>query len=249
MDGHTKTRPLPLTPGPTSRPTPEPDYESAVSWQSALAFFLAAALGAALALWLLPHILPIFFSDIAAQKAYWHLARASGVIAYLLLWLSAALGLLITNRMARVWPGGPTAFDLHQFTSLLSLAFTGFHALILLGDDYISYSLAQILIPFAAAGYRPIATGLGQVAFYLAIMVTFSFYVKKRIGRRAWRIIHYASFLLFILIILHGLTAGTDASSLRYLYLVSFGSILFLTLYRILITHATKTTSLERRDS
>ena len=228
---------------------PESDYEPAVSWQAAFAFFLAAALGVALALWLLPHILPIFFSDIAAQKAYWHLARSSGVVAYLLLWLSAILGLLITNRMARIWPGGPTAFDLHQFASLLALAFTGFHALILLGDDYIRYSLVQILVPFMATGYRPMATGLGQIAFYLAALVTFSFYVKKHIGHRAWRLIHYISFLVFVLITLHGLLAGTDTWMLWPLYWLSFGSVLFLTLYRILITHATDSTPRKRRVS
>ncbi len=198
---------------------------------------------------LLPHILPALFSDIVAQKAFWHLARSSGVVAYLLLGLSAALGLLITNRLARVWPGGPTAFDLHQFVSLMALAFTAFHALILLGDDYIGYTLAQILIPFAATGYKPVATGLGQIAFYLALIVSFSFYIRSRIGRRAWRIIHYASFLIFILITLHSLIAGTDTSTLWPLYLVSFGSILFLTLYRMLITHTSKTATPRKRKA
>ncbi len=236
---------MPRRPQLTSPHTPEPDYESAISWQTALAFLLAAALGATLALWLLPNVLPALFSDIAAQKAYWHLARSSGVIAYLLLWISTALGLLITNRMARVWPGGPTAFDLHQFASLLALGFAGFHALILLGDAFIGYTPAQLLLPFAATGYKPVATGLGQSAFYLASIVIFSFYVKNRIRRRAWRLIHYASFLVFILITLHGLIAGSDTSILWPLYVTSFGSILFLTLYRILITHI-KSTSPKR---
>jgi len=208
---------------------------------TALSLFLAVALGALLALMLLPQALPVLFSDIAAQKAYWHLARASGVTAYLLLWLSMALGLTITNRMARVWPGGPTAFDFHQFLSLMALAFTAFHALILLGDAFIGYTFAQILTPFTASGYKPIATGLGQIAFYLAAIISFSFYIKKRIGRRAWRTIHYASSLVFILITLHGLIAGTDSAALWPAYLVSFGSVLFLTLYRILITRTTST--------
>lgn len=225
---------------------PDPDPKSAVSWQTALFFFLAAMLGASLTLWILPRWLPALFSDIITQQAPWHLARASGVAAYLLLWLSTALGLGISNRLARLWPGGPYAFDLHQFASLLALAFTGFHAIILLGDPYIGYTLAQILIPFAATGYQPIATALGQIAFYLAIIVIFSFYVRSRISRRAWRTIHYASFLIFILITLHGLVAGTDTATLWPLYVVTSGSILFLTLYRILITHTSKPTSSRR---
>jgi len=191
-------------------------------------------------LWILPHWLPALFSDIAAQKAYWHLARSSGIVAYLLLWVSTALGLLITNRMARAWPGGPTTFDLHQFASLLALGFTAFHAIILLGDEYIGYTFLQILIPFAATGYKPVATALGQIAFYLAAIISFSFYVRNRIGRRAWRTLHYASFLIFLLITVHGLFAGTDTATLWPLYLASAASILFLTLYRILITRIQK---------
>jgi len=240
---------LPVTPGPISRPTPEPDYESAVSWQAALSLFLAALLGVVLALVALPHLLPTLFSDIAAQKAYWHLSRASGVVAYLLLWLSTALGLLLTNRLARVWPGGPFAFDMHQFASLLALAFTSFHALILLGDDYIGYALAQILLPFASVDYRPVATGLGQLAFYIALIISISFYVRGRIGRKVWRLLHYGAFLVFILITFHGLLAGTDAPSLWPLYLFSFGSILFLTLYRILILHTHPATHQRKRSA
>ncbi|NOX61808.1 MAG: hypothetical protein GXP42_07665 [Chloroflexi bacterium] len=216
--------------------TPDPYDQPAVSWQSALLFLLAAVIGADLALWILPNWLPALLTDIAVQKAPWHLARVSGVVAYILLWLSTALGLSITNRLARAWPGGPTAFDLHQFTSLLALAFAGFHAVILLGDEYIGYTWAQILIPFAATGYKPVATAWGQIGLYLALIVTFSFYIRSRLGRRAWRFIHFSSFLLYGLITLHAILAGTDASALALLYIISIASILFLTIYRVLIT-------------
>ena len=107
-------------------------------------------------------------------KAYWDLARSSGIAAYLLMWLSVAFGLIITNRMARIWPGGPTAFDLHQFSSLLGMGFAVFHGLILLGDQYINFTLPQILIPFASVNYKTIWVGLGQLAFYALIPVTFT---------------------------------------------------------------------------
>lgn len=217
--------------------TNEIDYESAMSWQSALSFFLAAILGATLALIILPRWLPLLFSDIITQKAYWHLARSSGIVAYLLLWLSTGLGVLLSNRMARTWPGSLIAFDIHQFTSLLAIAFTSFHVLILLGDDYIGYTIPQLLIPFATTEYKPIATGLGQIAFYLTIAIIASFYLRQRLGSRAWRTIHYASFLVYLLITLHGIIAGSDTPSLWLFYLFSVSSIMFLTIYRILITH------------
>jgi len=169
-------------------------------------------------------------------KAFWELARSSGIVAYLLMWMSVAFGLIITNRIARVWPGGPTAFDLHQFASLLGLTFALFHGLILMGDQYINYSMLQILIPFASVNYQPFWVGLGQIAFYLLIPVTLSFYVRRSIGAGTWRLIHSASFLAFSLITVHGLLAGSDTTNFAVLgmYAGTGLSIIFLTIYRMM---------------
>jgi predicted ferric reductase len=172
----------------------------------------------------------------AQPKAYWDLARSSGIVAYLLMWLSVAFGLIITNRMARVWPGGPTAFDLHQFASLLGLAFAVFHGLILLGDPYIGFTLPQILIPFASVNYKTLWVGLGQLAFYALIPITFSFYVRRQISAGVWRSIHYLSFIAFSMITAHGLLAGSDTT--HWMMLSMYGmtslSVIALTLYRML---------------
>src|SRR5690349_14593712 len=95
-------------------------------------------------------------------QSAWYLSRASAFVAYVLLWWSMVLGLSITNRLARVWPGGPTAGDLHEHASLLGLGFALLHALVLLADQYIGYTLPQILIPFASS-YLPLWVGFGQI--------------------------------------------------------------------------------------
>ncbi len=167
-------------------------------------------------------------------KAYWDLARTSGMVAYLLIWLSVAFGLIITDRFARLWPGGPVAFDMHQFASLLGLAFAVFHGLILLGDHYIGYTVLQILIPFATSS-QSFWVGLGQLAFYALIPITFSFYFRRQIGTGLWRAIHYGSFVTFALVTVHGLLAGSDATNpvVLAMYALTGLSVLFLTLYRI----------------
>ncbi|MGE5263546.1 MAG: hypothetical protein ACM3S0_09210 [Acidobacteriota bacterium] len=168
------------------------------------------------------------------REAYWDLARTSGIVAYLLIWLSVAFGLMITDRIARVWPGGPVAFDLHQFTSLLGLGFSLFHAVILLGVQYIQYTPLQILVPFTT-GYQPLWVGLGQVAFYALIPITFTFYFRRQIGAGWWRAIHYGSFIAFAFITLHGLLSGSDTGNWAVLgmYLLTGASFLYLTFYRI----------------
>ena len=201
---------------------------------------LAVALGAFAAAIVLPNWLPGLSQSLLGSepKAYWYLSRASAMVAYAWLWLSMTSGLIITNKLARLWPGGPVAFDLHQFTSLMGLAFALFHALILMGDKYINYSLAQVLVPFNSSGYKPIWVGLGQIGFYLLAIVGLSFYVRKRLGNRAWHLIHYFSFLTFALALLHGIFAGTDSTvlALRTFYWGTGAVLLFLLVYRILIT-------------
>ena len=198
---------------------------------------VSAALIAAL---VSPVGLPSLLASLAdpAQHSYWYLSRGSGIVAYLIIWLSTALGLMVTNKLGRLWPGGPATVDLHEFTGLLGMAFSVFHVLILLGDQYIGYTLGQLLIPFASSDYRPLWVGLGQVGLYLGLPVTFAFYVRQRIGYRTWRLLHYASFGVYLLTGAHGILAGTDSSTLlvRGMYLVTGGSIYFLTIYRILVT-------------
>lgn len=214
------------------------DSDSVISLGSLLLLLFAAIAGAFIGVVLLPLIVPGLSGSLTgpAPKAYWYLSRASGLVAYALVWLSVALGLLITNRLARIWPGGPLAADVHQFASLLGLTFAVFHGLILLGDHYINFSLAQLLVPFASSNYQPLWVGLGQLGFYLTLPLTFSFYIRKQIGYRAWRLIHYGSFTVFVLVFLHGAGSGTDSANffISAMYYLTGGAVLFLTIYRIL---------------
>jgi predicted ferric reductase len=219
-----------------------PDLDNlppAMPLHTLLAMLLAVALGAFAAVIVLPNWLPGLSQSLlgAEPKAYWYLSRASALVAYGLLWLSMALGLMITNKLARLWPGGPIAFDLHQFASLLGLAFALFHALILMGDKYIQYDLAQVLVPFNSVGYKPVWVGLGQIGLYLLAFVGLSFYVRKQLTQRRWRLIHYLSFMTYTLALLHGILAGTDSTLpvLRVFYWITGASLLFLLVYRILM--------------
>lgn len=205
----------------------------------ALLSILAAAIAGALgAVFVLPAWLPALSASLLgdAPHAYWYLARSSAIVAYVLLWLSMVAGLLMTSKLARLWPGGPVAFDLHQHASLLGLAFALFHALILLGDRYIQADLRQILLPFAYAGHQPLWVGLGQIGLYLLALIGLSFYVKSWLGRGAWRLIHFFSFALFVLALLHGIFSGSDTANpwIQGLYWTTGGSVLFLLSYRLL---------------
>lgn len=199
---------------------------------------LAILIGLAAAILILPAWMPNITASLLGtdDKFYWYLSRATAFVGYGLLWMSMSMGIMITNKMARVWPGGPTAAELHQHTSLLGLAFGLVHGLLLMGDQYINFSLAQVLTPFTTASYLPQWVGLGQLGFYIWALVVLSYYLRRQIGRKAWRNIHFASYLVFALTLLHGIFSGTDTGTVwaTGLYWVSGSTVLFLTFYRIL---------------
>ena len=219
---------------PSTNPEEFDSRKPLMSMLSLVAIFAATLCGAFAAVLILPTLAQLLVGP--GVNVAWDLTRVSGIVAYVLMWLSVVFGLIITNRMARLWPGGPAAFDLHQFTSLLGLAFSLFHAVVLLGDSYIKYSLLQIVLPFASLNYQPIWVGLGQIAFYILIPVTLSFYVRRSVGPEFWRLIHFGSFIAFAFITLHSLIAGSDATNpgMLGLYAMTGASVFFLTIYRML---------------
>ena len=62
-------------------------------------------------------------SALIGAHSAWYLSRASAFVSYVLVWWSMILGLSITSKAARLWPGGPAASALHEHASLLGLAF------------------------------------------------------------------------------------------------------------------------------
>lgn len=211
--------------------------ESSVNLQSFLLFLLASVIGLFFAVVLLPILLPNLAFSLSGEspKMYWYLSRATAFVSLSLLWISMALGLGITNKLSRIWPGLPATFAIHEYVSLLGLAFALFHALVILGDHYINFTLLQLMIPFSTVDYRPFWVGVGQVGFYIWLIVSLSFYIRPVIGQKFWRLLHYLSFGMYFMGILHGIFSGTDTTLdwAQSYYWISAASLLFLFFVRI----------------
>jgi sulfoxide reductase heme-binding subunit YedZ len=167
-------------------------------------------------------------------QALWYVTRAAGIIAYLLLWLATVWGLAVSSKIFDPWLQGAFTYDFHQFLSLLAIGFVVLHVVVLLADRYLPFSVAAILVPFVAP-YRPLWVGVGIIGFYLTLLVSVTFYMRRRIGMKAFRTIHILSFVTFAFAAIHGLMAGTD-SPLPATQLMYAGTVLvtvFLTVYRI----------------
>jgi len=163
----------------------------------------------------------------------WYTARAAGVVAYALLTSGVLLGVLLGGR-ARLprWPAFAVT-DVHRFVSILTGVFIAIHIYALLLDQYAHVSVVTLVVP-GASSYRPFWLALGTIALELLLAVALSNVLRKRIGHRRWRRVHYLTFGVWIASTAHGIGAGTDASAgwLRVLYLVSIGMVALAVLWR-----------------
>ena len=53
---------------------------------------------------------------------------------------------------------------------------------------------------------------LGVIALYLFIALIATSLLRKHVGQKTWRAIHWASYAMWPLAVLHGITAGTDGN-------------------------------------
>lgn len=165
------------------------------------------------------------------SKLIWYAIRVAGVGAYLTLWLTTVAGLAISARVGGKL--GAILYPIHQLGDL-ALSLTVLHATLLLGDRFAGFTPATIVVPFAST-YRPVATGLGILALYIAAAVYWSAELRPRIGYRAWHVIHQSSLVAFAFALVHGLAGGTDsgAPAMKLLYAATGSVVAFLILVRL----------------
>jgi hypothetical protein len=173
-------------------------------------------------------------SALAGVPVAWIIARAAGLVAFGILTLSTWLGLAMSTRLL------PPRFQgrllgWHRTLAWTGLSMLGLHAGALLLDPVIGFGPLAVLLPLASP-WRPVAVAAGVVAGWLSLMLAMSFRLRRYIGQRGWRRLHYASFGAFVLSLGHALASGTDLAGVGgpILAVLAGGPVLWLTLVRIL---------------
>jgi hypothetical protein len=143
------------------------------------------------------------------QTVTWDVARAGGFTAFGLLTFSVALGLALTLHLQSPrWPRIINS-ELHNFLTLLALIFTGVHILAIWVDPFTRFGWNEVFIPFVSH-YRTLWMALGIVAFYIGIAIGISTWLRPYIGYKLWRNLHILTLLLYVLVVVHGIAAGSD---------------------------------------
>jgi len=167
-------------------------------------------------------------------NAVWYLARGTGVMVLLLLTVVVALG--VANRAGRPAFGLPrfAVAMVHRNAALLAVVLLVAHVTALLFDPYAQLSILDVVVPFDAA-YRPMWVGLGTLGLDLVVALVVTSLLRRRLGVRAWRAVHWLAYASWPVALLHSLGSGTDAGTwwFRALAMASGGAVFAAVVWRV----------------
>ncbi|MFJ9368676.1 iron reductase [Nocardia sp. NPDC101769] len=142
------------------------------------------------------------------DEALWAFGRGTGVMALVVLTVAVVAGIVARSGRVIVLPrAGMAVF--HRGAALTAVGLVAGHVASLLADPWAQLRLVDVVVPFGGA-YRPMWVGFGTVAVDLLAAVTVSGLLRHRIGPHVFRAVHWATYALWPVALIHALGAGTD---------------------------------------
>lgn len=141
---------------------------------------------------------------------WWYTARSSGIVAWVLAYLSVLWGVLLATRVLKPVDRPAWILDLHRWLSGLTIGFTALHMGALALDDYVHFGAVELLVPMSSS-WNPGPVTWGVVSMYLLVVIQITSMFMRHLPKALWRQVHMASYALFGLMTVHAITAGTDA--------------------------------------
>lgn len=152
------------------------------------------------------------FASTNASTWAWYFGRATGMVALVLLTAIIVLGVLGPLRVASDrWPRFAIR-TVHRDVSLVTLLVIALHVVAMVLDTYVSIPLSAGVLPWGSS-FSPLWTGLGAVAFDLMIAIVVTSLIRKRLGFRTWRFVHWFAYVSWPLAVAHGLATGSDSNA------------------------------------
>jgi DMSO/TMAO reductase YedYZ heme-binding membrane subunit len=156
-------------------------------------------------------IYTIFAQSIKDQEMIWLLTRIFGLIAFVCLLITILLGEM---RLLSFIKADFVLFRFHTPMAISSTYLILLHFISALSDKYmwgINLSFTQFF-GFSFSDKWLTFLSLGTLAFYLILIVAFTS-AKKSIqflGFKKWKLVHYLSYISFVIVYIHAMNLGTD---------------------------------------
>jgi methionine sulfoxide reductase heme-binding subunit len=146
------------------------------------------------------------------NAAFWALGRGTGVVALVLFTVSLVLGIVARSGRPVPWLGRFGTSDLHRTAALTGTGLVLAHVGTLYFDPYAQLRLVDLVFPFLGA-YKPLWLGLGTLALDLLGVITVVSLLRHRVGPRVFKAVHWGTYVLWPVALMHALGNGTDAAT------------------------------------
>lgn len=170
-----------------------------------------------------------------ADMSLWVVARASGLVSYLLLTAVTVAGLLLASppRAAARFIGVAHRLRVHILLALFALAFVVLHIVVLAIDPWAEVGWWGALVPFGSA-YRPLPVTLGLLALWSGLISGVTAGMAGRGLGRAWLPLHRLAAAGWVLAWLHAVLAGSDTGAWLWMYGATGALVLALVVRRVM---------------
>jgi DMSO/TMAO reductase YedYZ heme-binding membrane subunit len=161
---------------------------------------------------------------VSGSQGLWLVSRGSGLVLLALFSVVMVLGVSTkTGATSRRWPRFAVA-ELHRTLSLFAVALLLLHVVTAILDPYVSIGWAATVLPFVSK-YETLAIGVATLAVDLAGAVLITSLLRRRLGLRMWRAIHYLAYLAWPLAFVHAIRAAPYDQHLWFVALAEWGSL------------------------
>jgi len=175
------------------------------------------------------------------DQVLWFTTRGSGAVSLLMLTASVCFGLVTVARFGNdQWPRFLN-LEMHRRVSLISIVFLVVHVLAAVFDPFTKLGLAAAIVPLAST-YRPLPVALGVISMYLFVALIVTGLLRSRMPQPLWRTIHWTSYAMWPLAVLHSVLSGSDTGSAWMLVVdgVCFALVAVCLVWRISVADANR---------
>ncbi len=133
-------------------------------------------------------------------------SRSLGLAALVLVSATLVIGLAFGRRLVVMRRRGQIR-AVHMTLSVCALAVISLHVATLMGAAQLAPDVGRLLVP-ALWPYRRTATALGVISVYVLLLLGPTYFVRRSLGLRRWRIAHRFVAVGLVLAAVHVLGGG-----------------------------------------
>lgn len=142
------------------------------------------------------------------MSALWYLSRATGVMSVVLLTAVMILGLLLSGARRRAGNRTTMVQAIHRSLALGMLVFLAVHIGTAIIDTYVHIDVLAVVLPFTSS-YKRLNVGIGTLGLDVLLAIIVSSLLRHRLNERVWRLVHRAAFVMWPLVLWHGIAMST----------------------------------------